>query len=114
MAENISSDFELIQIDDVMEFENNYSNNQIDEVKNKKDFIENNSFENKINNLQINDVMELENNSKNIQINEVVKDNKEDLVENNSLENKKENVNSYDSTLAEYYLYGELVRGRLP
>uniref|UniRef100_A0A914N5V1 SPRY domain-containing protein n=1 Tax=Meloidogyne incognita TaxID=6306 RepID=A0A914N5V1_MELIC len=64
--------------------------------------------------IQINDVMELENNSKNIQINEVVKDNKEDLVENNSLENKKENVNSYDSTLAEYYLYGELVRGRLP
>uniref|UniRef100_A0A915MRA2 Uncharacterized protein n=1 Tax=Meloidogyne javanica TaxID=6303 RepID=A0A915MRA2_MELJA len=75
MTENISSDFELIQI---------------------------------------NDVMELENNSKNIQINEEVKDNKEDLVENNSLENKKENKDSYDSTLAEYYLYGELVRANLP
>nr|CAD2191847.1 unnamed protein product [Meloidogyne enterolobii] len=39
MTENVSSDFELIQIDDAMEVENNCSNNQIDEfyvqIKNK-------------------------------------------------------------------------------
>uniref|UniRef100_A0A914KY18 SPRY domain-containing protein n=1 Tax=Meloidogyne incognita TaxID=6306 RepID=A0A914KY18_MELIC len=49
MTENISSDFELIQINDVMELENNSKKIQIDEkVKdNKEDLVENNSLENK-------------------------------------------------------------------